>query len=145
MSNLKERVAYLQGLAKGLNVSDNSAEGKLLVNIVETLDSFAEEINCLHSAHQDLENYVETIDEDLTDVEEEVFEDTEVDDDYVEVECPGCHETVTFEAGLLDEDDALEVTCPHCGEVVYDNMLEYDLEEDVDDEVVVSRTNHPGL
>lgn len=142
MSHLKERVAYLQGLTKGLNVSEQSAEGKLLINIVEVLDSFAEEVNCLHSAQQDLENYVESIDEDLTDVEEEVYED--VDEEYVEVECPDCHETVTFEAELLDEDGALEVTCPHCGEVVYENTLDYEIDEDMDD-VIVTRSSNPGL
>lgn len=142
MSHLKERVAYLQGLTKGLNVSDQSAEGKLLINIVDVLDSFAEEVKCLHSAHQDLEDYVETIDEDLTDVEEEVYED--IDEEYVEVECPDCHETVTFEADLLDEDEALEVTCPHCGEVVYENILDHDFDEDMD-EVVVTRVPNPGL
>lgn len=142
MSHLKERVAYLQGLTKGLNVSDQSAEGKLLINIVEVLDSFAEEVNCLHSAQEDLENYVESIDEDLTDVEEEVYED--VDEEYVEVECPDCHETVTFEAELLDEDDALEITCPHCGEVVYENTLDYEFDEDMDT-IAVTRSTNPGL
>lgn len=142
MSQLKERVAYLQGLTKGLNVSDQSPEGKLLINIVDVLDSFAEEVNCLHSAQQDLENYVESIDEDLTDVEEEVYEDME--EEYVEMECPECHETVTFEAELLDEDDALEITCPHCGEVVYENVLDYDFEEHAED-VGISRISNPGL
>lgn len=141
MSHLKERVAYLQGLSKGLNVSDQSAEGKLLINIVEVLDSFAEEVNCLHSAQLDLENYVESIDEDLTDVEEEVYED--VDDEYVEVECPDCHETVTFEAELLNEDDPLEVTCPHCGEVVYENTLDFESDEDMED--IALHSSHPGL
>jgi ribosomal protein S27E len=145
MGNLKERVAYLQGLTKGLNVSDQSAEGKLLINIVDVLDSIAEEVNCLYSAQQDLENYVESIDEDLTDIEEEVYEDVD-EEEFVEVECPDCHETVTFEADLLNEDEALEVTCPHCGEVVYENMLDFDYEEDGDmDDVPVSRITNPGL
>ncbi len=130
MGNIKERVAYLQGLTQGLNVNEHSSEGKLLINIIDVLDDMAEEMQTMNLVQEDLENYLETIDEDLTDLEEEVYEeelaDTEIDDDFVEVDCPVCHESVTFESDILDEDDAVEVTCPYCGGVVYDNTLEFD-------------------
>lgn len=139
MGNLKEKVAYLQGLTQGLNVSDHSSEGKLLLNIIDVLDDMADEMQTMSLAQEDLEEYVETMDEDLTDLEEEVYEeelidtDTDIDDDFVEVDCPVCHETVTFESEILDEDDAVEVTCPYCGGVVYDNTLEFDETDDLDD------------
>jgi Ribosomal protein S27E len=143
MGNIKEKVAYLQGLTKGLNVSGQSSEGKLLLNMVDVLQDMAEEINCLHSGQDDLENYVETIDEDLNDLEEEVYEDVD-DMETVEVECPSCHETVIFESDLLDEDDAVEVTCPNCGEVVYDNEL--DADDVAAEETTGSRhAAHPGV
>ncbi len=143
MSNIKEKVAYLQGLTKGLNVSGQSSEGKLLLNVVDVLQDMAEEISCLHSGQDDLENYVETIDEDLTDLEEEVYEDID-DIETVEIECPSCHETVAFEADLLEEDDVIEVTCPNCGEVVYDNTLEID-DAEGETEIVLRRSTHPGV
>jgi ribosomal protein S27E len=147
MGNIKEKVAYLQGLTKGLNVSDASSEGKLILNIIDVLDDMAEEIKNVNMVHEDLENYVETIDEDLTELEEEVYEEEEFDEDYVEVECPFCHETVAFESELLDDDDAVEVTCPHCGEVVYDNVLEFD-DVDVDSDMSSNALRngiHPGI
>lgn len=145
MAKFKEKVAYLQGLTKGLNVNERSAEGKLLVNIVDVLDDLAQEFDSIYVAQQDLEEYVETIDEDLTDLEDEVYEpEDDTDDDFVEVECPACHETVTFEAGFLNDDEAIEVTCPTCGGIVYENDL------DVGDESSVgySKPNismHPGI
>jgi len=146
VANVKEKVAYLQGLTRGLNVNEHSAEGKLLVQMVDVLQHMAEEIDCLHTGQEDLENYVETLDEDLTDLEEEVYEDVEMDDDLemVEVECPSCHDVVAFESDLLEDDDAVEVTCPNCGEVVYDNILELsDGDEDVD--LGLRRDIHPGV
>jgi predicted nucleic acid-binding Zn-ribbon protein len=143
MGNIKEKVAYLQGLTKGLNVSDHSSEGKLLLNMVDVLQDMAEEIDCLHSGQDDLENYVETIDEDLTDLEEEVYEDVD-DIETVEVECPACHETVAFESDLLEEDDVVEVTCPNCGEVVYDNALDF-ADTEGEAEIVFRRSVHPGV
>ncbi|MDD4599766.1 hypothetical protein SDC9_30302 [bioreactor metagenome] len=144
MANIKEKVAYLQGLTHGLNVSDASTEGKLLLNIIDVLDDMAEEINNVTMVHEDLEDYVETIDEDLTELEEEVYEES-YDEEYVEVECPFCHEAVAFESELLDDDDAVEVTCPHCGEVVYDNVLETDdMHYDMNSHVISNRI-HPGI
>lgn len=80
MAKIKERVAYLQGLAIGLNIHLHSDEGKLLINIIDVLDDMAEEINNIQMEQADLEAYVESMDEDLTDLEEEVYDSVSVDD-----------------------------------------------------------------
>jgi endogenous inhibitor of DNA gyrase (YacG/DUF329 family) len=132
LHELKQKVAYLQGLTKGLNVSGQSAEGKLLTNVIDVLEDIAEELHDMDLAQVDLENYVETIDEDLTDLEEEVYDiDAEEDDELVEVECPVCHEVITFESDVLNDDDVVEVTCPTCGEVVYENTIEFAADDDM--------------
>ena len=141
MAKIKEKVAYLQGLTRGLNVNERSAEGKLLVNVVDVLSYVAEEIEVLRLAHDDLENYVEAIDEDLTELEDGVYEGV-YNDDMVELECPSCHEVVTFEANVLDEDDIVEVTCPNCGETIYENTIEF---SDADNYDVAFRRDNPGL
>lgn len=147
MGSMKEKVAYLQGLTRGLNVSDTSSEGKLLLNIVDVLDDIAEEFDNMNSVQEELEDYVETIDEDLTDLEEEVYEETYGDSEFVEVECPFCHESVAFESELLEDEDSVEVTCPHCGEIVYDNVTDED-DIDVDASSVENEFRHglhPGI
>ena len=146
MGNIKERVAYLQGLTQGLNVSSQSAEGKLLVNIIDVLDDMAEEFTHIQMVQEDLETYVESMDDDLTDLEEEVYEDV-IGEESVEVQCPSCHETVSFESNLLEEDDDVEVSCPHCGEIVYDSELEIEA-VDVGNDVGNSDFRygiHPGI
>lgn len=145
MANVKEKVAYLQGLTRGLNVNEQSAEGKLLVQMVDVLHHMAEEIHCLHSGQEDLETYVETIDEDLNDLEEEIYEDVDdVEDlEMVEIECPSCHETVAFESDLLEGDDVVEVTCPNCGDVVYESSL--DLSDEDEGSFSLGRSQHPGV
>jgi len=150
MGNIKERVAYLQGLTQGLNVSSASAEGKLLINIIDVLDDMAQEFNNIQLVQEDLETYVESMDEDLTDLEEEVYEDAD-HDDFVEVQCPSCRETVSFESDILEDDDDVEVSCPHCGETVYDSTLEIS-NVGMDDEDMHSSSGntlrygiHPGI
>jgi len=147
MSNIKERVAYLHGLTQGLNIGSQSAEGKLLINIIDVLDDMAEEVNNIQLVQEDLETYVESMDEDLTDLEEEVYEDMS-GDDVVEVQCPSCRETVSFESDLLDDDDDVEVSCPHCGDTVYNSTLEIESIDMDDDRLINNNIRygiHPGI
>ena len=154
MRNLKEKVAYLHGLTQGLNVNEHSSEGKILLNVIDVLDYFADEVQNVNLAQVELEDYIESIDEDLTDLEDQIYEEfdyeTEEDnydedqDNMVEVACPKCHELVTFESGILDEDEDIEVTCPYCGGVVYDNTLDLIADSRHD----ISQANHimhPGI
>lgn len=154
MRNLKEKVAYLHGLTQGLNVNDHSSEGKVLLNIIDVLDSFADEVQNVNMAQVELEDYVESIDEDLTDLEDQIYEDieyTEDEDDYdetsdnmVEVSCPDCHKLVTFESSIFNDDDDIEVTCPYCGGIVYDNTLDIV----ADNQNAIYQSNHilhPGI
>lgn len=124
MNDLKTRVAYLQGLSTGLELGE-SKEGKLLQGIIDVLDEFADCVGDLTEGQEQLEDYLESIDEDLYQLEDEVFEnDSEhctCGDDYLEVDCPKCGETVCFETDILEDDDIVEVTCPNCDEVVFVN------------------------
>lgn len=126
MSGIKERVAYLHGLTRGLNVNENTPEGKVLLHMIDVLRDMAEDVEDIYLQQQDLETYVETLDEDLNDLEEEVYEDYCEEEDFIEMQCPVCHEEVSFEADILDAKEDIEVTCPHCGSVVYDNVIDCD-------------------
>lgn len=130
MNDLKARVAYLQGLSAGLDLNAESKEGKLLNGIIEILDEFADSVGDLEEAQEQLEDYLESIDEDLNHLEDEIYEDDIVDQcgcggDYLEVECPRCAETVCFDSDILEDDDIVEVTCPNCDEVVFVNDDSY--------------------
>ena len=44
MKYLYEEVAYLKGLAEGLNISKETNEGKIIHKIIDVLESFADSI-----------------------------------------------------------------------------------------------------
>ncbi|MCL6479445.1 MAG: AraC family transcriptional regulator [Peptococcaceae bacterium] len=126
MKDLKARVAYLQGLSTGMDISSESKEGRVLNGIIEVLDEFAQSFRELEEAQGQLEDYLESLDEDLFQLEKDIYkdsaEDPAADDrDYLEVECPRCGEAVCFDSDVLDDEDAVEVTCPNCDEVVFIN------------------------
>jgi len=126
VNDLKTRVAYLQGLSAGLEFNADSKEGRLLKGIIDVLDEFADSVGDLEEAQEQLEDYLESIDEDLYHLEDEIYDEDKFEqntcaEDYVEVDCPRCGETVCFDSDVLEDDDIVEVTCPNCDEVVFIN------------------------
>jgi len=127
MSNLSDRVAYLKGLAEGMEIAEDSKLGKLVVAMIDVLGETAEEIKRLESKHEELDEYVDSIDEDLAEVEEILFdeedddddeEDDEDDDELIECECPHCSNTIYFDAESFDL--AEDHNCPNCGKPLFD-------------------------
>lgn len=123
--SILENVAYLKGLAEGLDISEQSKEGKLLLAIVDVLEEMAESINDVESVCQEFDELIDVIDEDLGDLEDDFYgcDDDDEDDDedsLYEVTCPQCNDTI-----FLDEDMLIdgEIPCPNCGQ-----KLEFDLE-----------------
>ena len=118
MKYLYEEVAYLKGLAEGLEISQETTEGKIIHKIIDVLDSFADSIVELDDQHCDLAEYVESIDEDLSDIEDDIYDGEELNEDcddlsFIEMECPNCNDLVEIDETLL-YDDEVDVVCPNC-------------------------------
>lgn len=120
MSHIKERVSYVRGLADGLEIKDD-ANGRLLKAIIETLDTMADTIEENDACIAELDEYIDDIFEELDEIDECLFGDDEEsedfeDDDFVEVECPHCKETVYFDADMVEERD--DLICPNCNQAI---------------------------
>ena len=77
---ISEKVAYLKGLAEGLNLDESTKEGKLLLAIVDVLDEMADEFADIEDEIVDLEDGLDAVSDDLNDVEEFLYETS--DDGY---------------------------------------------------------------
>ena len=113
---ISEKVAYLKGLAEGLDLdTTKSKEGKLISVMIGILEELAMSVEDLEENALNLGEEIDVLSDDLADVEEVVFdEDDGMDcgDDWFEVECPTCG------ADIVVDDEALaegEVECPSCG------------------------------
>ena len=118
---ISEKVAYLKGLAEGLNLdTEKSKEGKLISVMIGILEEIGLSIEDLEENAQALGEEIDVLSDDLADVESVVFEDEDededdesedYDDDWFEVECPTCEEP------LIIDDKALAdgfIQCPNC-------------------------------
>jgi hypothetical protein len=116
MNYLKERVAYLKGLAEGMQINDSTNEGKLLKAIIDVLDDFALSVSDIEEVQEQLSEQVDDIDEDLSEIEKILFDEDDNNDDdscYGELECPFCNEKIEICEDLLDE-EGKTIECPNC-------------------------------
>ena len=122
MSYLTEKLAYIRGLAEGLEIDETTKEGKLLLALVEAVSDAADEIASIEEVQEDISNQLDEVDEDLDALESFVYGDDEYDDEEeFSVECPHCGDIIYFDEDFLDDED--KITCPACGEEI---ELEFD-------------------
>ena len=131
---LTEKVAYLKGLAEGLDLDKDTKEAKLFDAIFDILEDMALTVSDIDEDLSACEDLVDAIDEDLDELEEYLFcEDDDCDcfdddccccddDELYEVECPLCGEEILLDEEMLDEE---VIECPGCGE-----KLELDIDFD---------------
>ena len=130
--SVAKRVAYLRGLAEGLDIEQSSKEGRVLNEMISVLEDIAadleeiqEDIVILDEELSDLDEELSVLDEDLENLEDFLVGDDcdcchDEDDEpvFYEVRCPSCGNEIT-----IDEDVLLlgEIECPKCKE-----RLEFD-------------------
>ncbi len=132
-----EKVAYLRGLADGLNLNEDKSETKMFKAIMDVLDDIALSVSDLEDDVAVLSEQIDAVDEDLDMLETIVYEELDdCDDDfdfdcdcgcgseYYEVECPSCSEVICVDEGIIEEGS---IECPSCGE-----LLEFEIEFDDD-------------
>lgn len=131
---LNAKVAYLKGLADMAGIDPATKEGKLTAALLDVLDEMSNTITDLVKANTEMCELLDTIDQDLGDVESILFDEEDEEDDDIdfgdddddidgeiyEAQCPTCGETVYIDEEMLDEG---ETVCPGCGE-----KLEFDLD-----------------
>ena len=128
-----EKVAYIRGLAEGLELDESKKEVKVINAMIDLLDDMALSLSGMEDNMNDMADQLDAVDEDLGSLEDDFYEDDDAEDDdedddddegdcYYEVTCPNCHETICLSEEII-EDGQME--CPNCGET-----LEFDLDEE---------------
>lgn len=140
MKTLHEKIAYIRGLADGMDLDENDSRTKLILQMLDLLNEMVVEMEDIRDRVEDNEDLVDALDEDLADVEEYVFEDDEDDCDCddlseFEIQCPHCNEIVYInEEELADAaDEEIEIICPNCNQVIFSDD-EDDLPEEPDED-----------
>ena len=122
---LNEKVAYIMGLMDGLELDLTTKEGKVLAAVVEALEATAKKVSSMDEEVGDLYDEVDAISEDLSNVEDYIWDDGEEEEDdedeeepeeyedgLYEITCPACGEVVCVDEEMLTDEN---LACPNCG------------------------------
>lgn len=126
---IRRELAYLRGMIDGEEERDHRLSPRVFNRLIQLLDEWMEETERLSRRQDELEEYVEAIDEDLNDLEMTVYEEEDLEEEdagYLKVECPKCREDIWVDEDVLDDDSVEEVICPDCRTVLLVNREEED-------------------
>lgn len=124
-----EKIAYIKGLAEGLAMDESTKEGKILSAIIDIISDITEEICDIEDGCDELMEQIDAVDEDLSALEEFVYDEDDCDcdcecddcdcddcdcdeDEIYEIECPACNDIIYLDAEMLSQDG---MSCPNCG------------------------------
>ena len=121
MSKLTDRISFLKGMAAGMKLNMDKDSNKLMLEMLTVMGEIAEEMAAMEEKHNDLNEYVESIDDDLAELEETLF--GEEDGEELDEELDG-------EEDGLSDDDLILYACPHCGNELEFSASDVDFDED---------------
>ena len=140
-----EKVAYLKGLIEGMEIDTQSGKGKLFSVIVDILEDLSSDIAGIEESVCDLAQKTDILSDDISEIENIVYDHDDNDDDtddfrcpgcpvdnvgdepeplFFELTCPACDKTITVDEDVLNLGS---IQCQNCGE-----MMEFDFSEDDD-------------
>ena len=148
---LTEKIAYMKGLLEGMGLTPDTKESKAILQMAEVMEEMALYIDDLQSQVDELTELCDIIDQDLGDVEYDLYcdddddddddddndddwDDDDDDDDWDDDDIP-LGKAEFFGASFDDEEDeedeeidgaVYELTCPSCGAdlVIEEDLLE---------------------
>ncbi len=118
MSEISNRAAYLKGLADGLKLNTESAEGQLIDGILNLLGDMAEELEMLDSEQAFLADKIDEVEEVIDMVADEVYSYDDEDDEFYTLVCEKCGAEIDVTGDDLDDIADGVFACPECGEII---------------------------
>lgn len=121
--NASEKVAYLKGLMEGLSPDASKAETKLIQAVIDTLETMADDLHALEEQSKYFDGYLDELDSDLGDLEDEVYglnDEDDEDDEDPDIFSPAC-------------EDCEDGDCDDCCMCVEDDEDDEDENEDDED------------
>ncbi len=80
MKSITSKVSYLKGLIEGLEVKEDSKEGKIISVMSDILQDIAYEVEDMKESQSIIQEYVDTIDQDLLSLQEDFYDEDEDED-----------------------------------------------------------------
>jgi DNA-directed RNA polymerase subunit RPC12/RpoP len=109
LKNLEDKISCIK--------NPNDEYNAILFDMLGIIEEIVSDVSDLNKNYDEINDYVTVLDENLGNIEEELFgfevEESEFEDfEYLDISCEVCGEQIAIEKSLLNEGSSLE--CPNC-------------------------------
>jgi DNA-directed RNA polymerase subunit RPC12/RpoP len=109
LKNLEDKISCIK--------NPNDEYNAILFDMLGIIEEIVADVSDLNKNYDEINDYVTVLDENLGNIEEELFgfevEESEFEDfEYLDISCEVCGEQIAIEKSLLNEGSSLE--CPNC-------------------------------
>ena len=118
---INEKVAYIKGMFDGMSLdTEKSKEAKLIGSILEVLEEIGTTLEDIDTSFDAVDEQINSMADDISLLEDVVYDDEDdeddecgddLDEDFFEVDCPNCGETLYIDEDVLE---AGSIQCPSC-------------------------------
>ena len=115
---MEELKSKIEELKISLSKIENNEYNECFNSIASILENMNEKIEELTVNQETLEENLKFMDDDLTNIQDELFEElsidelNDIDDEYTEITCVHCNKPIFIEQSALNNND--EIPCPFC-------------------------------
>lgn len=115
---MEELSKEIEALKKNLSKIENKDYKECFDNVYSILEVMNQRIEELTVNQETLEENIRFMDDDLTNIQDELFEELSIDelndmeDEYTEINCSHCNKPIFIEQSTLSNND--EIPCPYC-------------------------------
>ena len=108
----------IEELKSNLSKIENKEYKECFDSVFSILEIMNQKIEELTINQETLEENIKFMDDDLTNIQDELFEEVSIDelndieDEYTEIICANCHKPIFMEQSTLSNND--EIPCPYC-------------------------------
>lgn len=115
MEELRKEV---ENLRKNMSKIENDKYKECFDNVISILEIMNQKIEELAVNQESIEENIKFMDDDLTNIQDELFEELSIDDlndmedEYTEINCVHCNKPIFIEKSALSNNE--EIPCPYC-------------------------------
>ena len=122
---MEELRIEIEGLKRNLSKIENKEYKECFNRVYSILEIMNAKIEELTVNQETIEENIKFMDDDLTNIQDELFEELSIDelndmeDEYTEIICVHCHKTIFIEQSTINNND--KIPCPYCNKNIKDN------------------------
>ncbi|MDV4152174.1 hypothetical protein R0131_15205 [Clostridium sp. AL.422] len=116
---MKETIFKIERIKEDISKIDNDKYKSIFDDLLSVIEDIADHIGEIEYKQDSLEENIKYIDQDISGLQDELFEEVSIDDlieleeEYIEIKCKNCDKPMFVEKEAIN--NKKDIPCPFCG------------------------------